>query len=651
MLRRYKSLCRACPAIPPIAALLLASAALPANAQEARIQMKGSLSPLVRQGRPLNRLNAGETLRFSFALPLRNQPELDALLVSLYKPGDPQFHHFLTPEQFAARFGPTQADYDAVIAYARQQGFAIAATHSNRALLEVTAPTAQAEKAFSLRLMNYQSPAGRVFRAPDAEPALPAAIARRVSGIIGLDNAQEPLNNLSVLFAPQNGAAQPKAGLNANGTGPNGGLAPGDVITAYGLSNVPEKGTGQTVALFELDGYTTSDITTYENQFGLAHTPLQNILVGGASGVPSAPTAQNPYPGSVEVTLDIDMVVALAPAATKILVYEGTDFVSTYNKIATDNLAQQISTSWYAGQEADVSSSTRNGENTAFQQMASQGQSFYAASGDYGDKVRVGTNGSGGAILKFGVQDPSSQPYATGVGGTIVTTNGAGGAFQSETAWAGSGGGLSTIWTLPTYQSQVVSAGSNGSASARNVPDVSLDSASGYSIRYNGAWPLISGTSAAAPLWAAFNALVNQRRFASGLGRVGFVNPLFYEIGQSPGYAGDFHDITTGNNGTYPAVTGFDNVTGWGSFIGGSLIYDMQVNGYAYYVDGSYNGIFQFGTRAFPYQTVTQAVNAAPASGVTLIYIRGNAYPENLTIGKPILLINDGGGNVLIGGN
>ena len=637
-------------------AALLTGAGLRATAQEAKIPLRGNVPPLVATARPLRRMEAAAPLRFSIALPVRNQAGLNDLLRRLYAPGDPQFHHFLQTGGFAARFGATQADYDAVIAYVKAQGLTVAATSPNRLLLQVTGSAAQVEKAFGVRMMRYQASEGRVFHAPDAEPTLPPAIANLVSGIVGLDDALEAASNVMRLGKPLGGV---KGGGGANGgSGPSGGYSPNDIKIAYNLKGVSETGTGQTIALFELDGYVAGDITTYEDKFSISHVTVQNVLVDNFSGNPTAPTKTTPSPnGPLEVTLDIELAIALAPGASKILVYEGTSFVDIYNKIANDNTAQLVSSSWYPlAIDSSVSSSQLNSENTAFQQMATQGQSFYAASGDFGDKVNTGTDRNGNPILTFGVQDPSSQPYCCGVGGTNLSNNGAGGAWSSETAWSGSGGGISGEWPLPWYQSEAVSPGSGGSASSRNVPDVALNAGVGYSIYYSnvlnngGGWlGNVGGTSCAAPLWAAFTARVNQRRINNGLGALGFPDPAIYYLAQTPAYGSDFHDMTSGSNGTYSAVTNYDNVTGFGSFNGGNLIGGLLINGSAFHVDGNYNGFFQFGTPVFPYHTVTQAVNAAPANGVTIIYIKGNTYSENINTNKRLLLLNDGGGTVHIG--
>ncbi len=473
-----------------------------ATTQEAAVRLRGNLSPLIAQAQSIGALDKTQQIEFAITLPVRNQAQLGALLKGLYTPGDPLYRHYLKTGEFADRFGPTQADYDAVIAFVKQHGLRVTNTHANRAVLNVAGPAGVIEATFGVHLMRFQAASGRIFHTPDAEPAFPASIAARVAGVVGLDDAVEPRSN--IIMPAASGANNNAAALaNGIGTGPGNGLAPSDIKTAYNLNGITENGAGQTIALFERDGYLPSDITAYENQFGLPQVTLQNVLLNGVTGTPTAATLQVPYPlGPAEVTLDIELAIALAPGATRIIIYEGTSYTDLYNRIASDNAAQQVSSSWYYGLDSSPSAAIRNSENTAFQQMATQGQSFFAATGDFGDKVQTGTDSNGNPILQFGVQDPSAQPYVTGVGGTTLTTNGAGGAYTSETAWSGSTGGISTIWPIPIYQSAAVSPGSGGSSTFRNLPDVSLNSSpsTGYSIYYYGTWfGTYGGTSCAAP--------------------------------------------------------------------------------------------------------------------------------------------------------
>jgi kumamolisin len=213
-------------------------------------------------------------------------------------------------------------------------------------------------------------------------------------------------------------------------------------------------------------------------------------------------------------------------------------------------------------------------ENSILKQMALQGQTVFAASGDagaYSDQS------------KLSVIDPASQPFVVAVGGTRLMTQG--GTYDDETTWnngspsqGAGGGGVSALWVQPSWQSGVGTSSNRGSSSMRNVPDVSLnaDPMTGYSIFVGGRWVNVGGTSAAAPLWAGFMALVNHQRMTNGLGPVGFLNPRLYSIGRSARYSADFNDIQDGStNLYYPAVPGFDDATGWGTLNGQGLLEDL----------------------------------------------------------------------------
>ena len=510
------------------------------------------------------RLSPSATISLVIALPLRNQPELRDLLARLYDPADPQYGQYLTPQEFTDRFGPTQSDYDLLETYMRSQGLAVTGAHSNRLLLDISGSAQTVEAAFALHMQTYQEQNGHEFYAPDIDPQVPEFIASRVVGVIGLDNAA--VRHTHNQFLPIGQMARPLQ----IGSGPGGALTPSDIATAYDLVGLAADGTGQTLGVFELDGYTYGDIAAYENYFNLPEVPLMNVLVNGFSG-----HAGN---GASEVTVDIELMIALAPGASQIIVYEGTNTdpgtLDTYNRIATDNSAKQISTSW--GQsESQSSTALLNSENSIFQEMAAQGQSIFAASGDSG----AYDNGS-----TLSVEDPASQPFITSTGGTRLYVS-QGETYDHETTWnegglnrGSSGGGISAIWSLPSYQQGVVFPSSMGSLAMRNVPDVSLnaDPNTGYSIYYKGGWRIYGGTSCSAPLWAAFAALVNEQRAANGKGLLGFMNPTIYQIGAGPNYNLDFHDIADGStNLYYPAVTGYDAATGWGSFNGAGLLADL----------------------------------------------------------------------------
>ncbi|BDI29747.1 hypothetical protein CCAX7_17980 [Capsulimonas corticalis] len=543
-------------------AAVLASAHC-ANAQRARIFSRQA--PAV-SAMALGRLAASAPVRLTFTLPLRNEAELDAYLKRIADPKDPLYGRYLSPQEFLEQYGPTQADYDAVAAYAAGQGFTVLKRHANRLVLDVAAPSATVERAFSVRLLQYRDRAGAAFHAPDAAPAVPAAVAARLSGVVGL-NSQRVLTPQAQPL--RNGVAS--IGRNNQiGTGPYNGLAPADIKAAYNLTSIAANGAGQTLGLFELDGYNASDVQAYETYFGLPFVPLQNVLIDGFSGAAGG--------NADEVTLDIELQAAIAPSASKIVVYEGPNssygLVDTFNQMAVDNQAKSISVSW-GSSEQFVSGDEIGAENAIFKQMAAQGQSVYVASGDRGAQDW----GQGPTVY-----DPASQPFVVSVGGTTLSTAGAGGAWLNENTWNNgngnaTGGGVSKVWAIPSWQSGAGSTAGMTSTTNRNVPDVALDADpyTGYAIFYNGAWNLYGGTSCAAPVWAAFNALVNQQRASAGKTPLGFAAPAIYTAARGANGGIDFHDIADGvTNELYPAVAGYDNVTGWGSLNGVNLFHDLS---------------------------------------------------------------------------
>lgn len=550
-----------------------------------------ALVPLARMAAPANvpasahalgHMDAGTPVTLAISLPLRNQAGLNDMLGRLYDPADPLYHHFLSQAEFTARFGPTQADYDAVTAYVKSQGLSVRRTYVSRVLLDVGGPSGAVEAAFHTVLGKYQMDDGRIAIANTVAPRLPQDIARRIGVVVGL-NTTAPLPHphrhaLSgdALRARRQMFIQARPNLTMPiGTGPDGGLAPSDIKTAYSLTSVAPvnlsglTGKGQAVALYELDGFVTDDIAQYANKFQLPTPNVTTILFNGFPGMAGMDAG--------EVTLDIDMILALAPNV-HIYVYEAindgsTDATSLYQRIADDGLAKSVSTSFGLDEAGATDNMAVTPENTAFQEMAAKGMSMFAAAGD------GGAYDTRGAPTTLSVDDPASQPFVTGVGGTRLTQDKNTQSYISETTWNrepdpadGGGGGVSAIQDLPTYQSGIAG---TASQSKRNVPDVSLnaDPDTGYSV-YQGGFDIVGGTSAAAPLWAAFTALVNEQRATFGVvDSIGFLNPTLYSLLTSGSYSSVFHDINDGSDNLfYKAGTGYDNATGLGTFIGDQLL-------------------------------------------------------------------------------
>jgi subtilase family serine protease len=515
-------------------------------------RLEGHIPNAVTGLHPVGFLPPSQHLNLAITLPVPNPEKLEQFLRDLYDPGSSNYRHYLTPAQFTEAFGPNESDYAAVMAFARNNHLMITATHPNRLVLDVNATVSEIEQAFHLRLLLFNHPIeNRIFFAPDTEPLVEQGLP--IQHISGLDNYWLPHPNWTPVPLAEVAGPKPRSG-----SGPNGTYRGSDFRAAY-VPGTDLTGTGQSVGLLEFDGYYANDITTYENLIGLTGNVPQLVNVAIDGGVP------NPGTGNGEVSLDIEMVVSLAPGVSKIYVYQAPNpspWVDLLSRMANDNLARQFSSSWGGG-GPDAAS------EAIFQQMAAQGQSFFNASGDHDAYT--------GAI-----PFPSDSPHIVQVGGTSLTTV-SGAAYSSETVWnsgrgLGSSGGISTYYSIPTWQQNVSMANNQGSTTMRNVPDVALIADNVFETYNNGSQAAVVGTSCATPLWAAFTALANQRATQAGLPPLGFLNPALYAIGEGPAYASCFHDITTGNNtwtrsrNQFFAASGYDLCTGWGTPNGTNLI-------------------------------------------------------------------------------
>ncbi len=510
--------------------------------------LRHRLGALTDSLQAVDRLPATNQLLAAICLPLRNPAALTNLLQQLYDPASPHYHRYLTPEAFAEQFGPTREDYAAVVAYAQAHGLTVTTLHPNRMLVDVAGTAADFEHAFQTTLRVYRHPReNRTFHAPDKTPSVDMTVP--VLSVCGLDNYAVP-RPAGLRPAPA-AQASPMAG-----SGPSGYLMGADFRKAY-APDVALTGSGQSVGLVQFDGYYANDIASYVSQAGLPSVPLQTVLINGFSGTPGANNA--------EVAMDIEMVISMAPGIDRILVYEASPSgspISVLSRMATDNMAKQLSASWTWG-------TLESGTEQVFQQFAAQGQSYFNASGD-------------SDAYTSRIDSPADYPFITIVGGTTLTT-GSSGTWSSETTWnwgggIGTGGGVSTTYAIPDWQQGVDMTANQGSTTRRNIPDVAMTADDVWVIYNNGASGAFGGTSAAAPLWAGFTALINQQAAAYGLPTVGFLNPAVYALGASSGYAAAFHDITTGDNtsssspANFHAVPGYDLCTGWGTPAGQALI-------------------------------------------------------------------------------
>lgn len=493
----------------------------------------------------LGRLPATQPLPLDIALPLRNRTGLEDQLKKLYDPQSPSFHQFLSVAEFTERFGPTEEDYSAVIRFAEQNGLTVTGRSPNRMVLNVRGSVANIERAFRVTMAVYKHPTEqRTFFSADREPS-PLGLSVPLWHISGLDNFSipQPANLRRNLQADNT-----VTGL--TGSGPSGNFLGSDIREAYSGRNA-FTGAGQTVGLVEFGGYNISDVQAY---FARVGQPL-NVPVIGISTDGSPLTCTGTCTTDLEQALDIEEAISMAPGLKQVRVYVArASDVDIFNQMATDNIARSLSCSW------GWSPPDPTTDDPIFQEFAMQGQTLFVASGD------KGAYGSG-ALGTLNIY-PSFDGYVTSVGATVLTTQGPGGPWESETAWNDSGGGIAPDIAIPKYQQLpgVITTANQGSSTMRNCPDVAMEGNTDNFICYNGTcaggW---GGTSFAAPRWAAFLALINQQRVSNGKSAIGFIEDTIYGIGTGSSYSSAFHDVTTGSNGQYSAETGYDLVTGWGS--------------------------------------------------------------------------------------
>ena len=487
-------------------------------------------------------------VRLTISLPVRDAAKLQTLANQVSDPKSPNFRKYLTVDQFAAEFGPSPADYHALTAWAQAAGFTVDATYRNNMVISVGATAEQIERALYTNLVYRLRRDGSKFVTVDRDPSLDFNIP--ILRVTGLNEAIRPTPGFHQDFSGTEPAPDP-------GSGPGGLFGGNDFRNAYAFG-VNEKGNGQTLALFEFDGYFPGDVTAYRNTFGLSNVPVQTRLLDKFSGSPGNANG--------EVALDIDMAMSMAPGLDAIMVYEGVLQNSIYSAIAAPNgdpLSLQVSASWHY----TVDSTTQQ----LLTEMAVQGQSLFVSSGDCG-------------AYPGDPSDDRDLPFTTVVGGTNLAMNGNGVSYQSETSWTQGGGGILS-GASPPYQASLPA--TNGVLpTSRNLPDVAA-AASGVASASNGTGNLVStgGTSVATPLWAGLTALANERAQKAGKASVGFANPVIYSLATSAKYATNFNDVTSGNNLTSPASapntapfcpappttvqffagTGYDLTTGWGS--------------------------------------------------------------------------------------
>ncbi len=557
-----------------------------------------------------------------FSRSAQQEADLLALIAAQQNPGSPFYHQWLTPEEFAARFGMADADLGKAQSWLEQQGFTVERVARSKNAIYFSGTARQVEQAFGTEMHFYKINKTQHF-APSTALSVPAALAPVVLGIRNLDDFRP---RAQVLLRKD---ARVKPSFTSSQSG-NVFFGPGDIATVYDITplyHASVTGTGQSITLVGQSAIAVSDIEAFENAAGLTvKDPVQYLVPN--SGNATAPTAGD----EAESDLDLEWSGAIAPGATINFVYTGSN--SNYGafdslQYAIEEKIGTIISSSYGTCEAALGGLTLE---SSLAQAATQGQTVMSAAGDQGstDCYGIGT-------LPLTTQEalavdyPASSPYVTGMGGTEISNANAAYDTQGTTWWAAEGssdivssalqyipemawnddtsncgvsnclsaggGGASSLFTKPSWQTGV--AGISGNM--REVPDLALYASPNvpgflYCTSDSSAWAsgqsgscvtgfrdannvdltLAGGTSFDGPIFSGILALINQKQgYTTGQG---LINPELYKLASvSATYAVAFNDITTGNNdclagsancsGTagFSAGTGYDQVTGLGS--------------------------------------------------------------------------------------
>jgi subtilase family serine protease len=511
----------------------------------------------VREGRAqaIGRLSGSQTLQLNLVLPLRDPAGLEKFLGEVYDPSSPSYRHFVTPTEFTARFGPLQAQYDEVVAFAKANGLTVVGGSRDGMDVQVKGSVSAIESAFHLSMHTYQHPTeSREFFGPDREPT--TSLSFPLWHVSGLDNYSIPHPMLVKKsdFAAAHGINVKDVVKHATtGSGPSASFLGSDMRAAY-YGSGSLTGAGQNLGLFEYEGTDLADLNTYYKNVGQTLSITPQLLSVDGTATACVDTRAGGSCDDTEQTLDMTQALGMAPGLASLVVYIGSTDTAIISAMTTHSpLPTTIGCSW-GWTPADPSTL-----DPYFKKMAAQGQNFFAASGD---SSTWSTRNEAW---------PADDAYVVSVGGTDLVTASAAGPWKSETAWVDSGGGITPDKiAIPSYQqlSGVINSSNKGSTTLRNGPDVSANANFTFYTCADQTTCLANsygGTSFAAPMWAGYIALVNQQLVANGEATIGFINPTIYSQNVTSSYGTNFHDITSGTSGSYSAVTGFDLVTGWGS--------------------------------------------------------------------------------------
>ncbi|AOK05804.1 peptidase S53 [Burkholderia latens] len=502
----------------------------------------GKLSALRATGNVVSAapMSATAPVHVALVLKLNDEAGLNRFVQDARTPGSPNFGAVLTSAQIAAQYAPTTGQVAAVKTYLASKGFTNIKAADNNMIVEADAPAGVVSGVFQTTLVPVAMADGTSTHINTAPETVPDAINGVVKGVLGLDTATRLRPNF---VRASRAAAAPTANASPTTSAVTVGHGPTQFPAIYSVGSTPTAA-NTTVGLIAVGDVTQPviDLATFESNNQLPAVPV-SVIHAGSSGTDTS--------ANLEWSLDSQTIVGMSGGLKQLNFYVArsfawSDIAVAINRAVSDNTARVINMS-IGGCENWAPTASMD---TLFQLAVAQGQTFSVSSGDSGS-VAYGCTGTS-------VQYPATSPYVVAVGGTTLYTNG-NGSYAGETAWDGSGGGISGIEPIPSWQSNVPAL--RGRA-FRGMPDIAFDADpnSGAVVVVGGQLELVGGTSLSAPLFAATWARMLSGACATN---PGFAAPLLYSAQATVPSA--FRDVTNGSNGAYSAGTGWDFVTGWGT--------------------------------------------------------------------------------------
>lgn len=502
----------------------------------------GKLSALRATGNAVSAapMSATAPVHVALVLKLNDEAGLNRFVQQARTPGSANFGAVLTSAQIAARYAPTTSQVATVKAYLASKGFTNISVAGNNMIVEADAPAGVISGVFQTTLVPVAMADGTSTHINTARETVPDAIGGVVQGVLGLDTATRLRPNF---VRASNTAAALTSNASPTTSAVTVGHNPTDFPRIYSAGSAPTAA-NITVGIIAEGDVTQSviDLATFESNNHLPAVPVSVIHAGLSSGDTSA---------TMEWSLDSQTIVGMSGGLKQLNFYVArsfawSDMALAINRAVTDNTARVINMS-IGGCENWAPTAVID---TLFQLAVAQGQTFSVSSGDSGS-VAYGCSGTS-------VQYPATSPYVVAVGGTTLYTNG-NGSYAGETAWDSSGGGISGIEPIPSWQSNVPAL--KGRA-FRGMPDIAFDADpnSGEAVVVGGQLEIVGGTSLSAPLFAATWARMLSGACATNLG---FAAPTLYSAQTTT--PSILRDITFGSNGAYSAGSGWDFVTGWGT--------------------------------------------------------------------------------------